>query len=220
MKEVTTNTTTTTDYSDLFDDDIVSAQPTTTNTTTTVSNNGFYIQDSMIYIGKNPSSPEIGDMKIVFSSVHTWKVSIIGKQSGNEVRDYKTSNGRSQALLANGAESLDDMILDAQNANKTMTWILRFLGLFLMYLWFSSLFKFIETIAKVLPFLWNLVGAATWVVAFALTLVVGFATIAIAWLAVRPVIWVCCLVVVAGGIYLLIKAKKQNKDENQVSENQ
>ena len=59
-------------------------------------------------------------MEISFKSVHTGTVSIIGKQSGTEVRDYKTSNGRSQALLTNGSASTEDMILDAQNANKMM----------------------------------------------------------------------------------------------------
>lgn len=153
-------------------------------------------------------------MKISFESVHTGMVSIIGKQSGTEVRDYKTSNGRSQALLTNGSASTEDMILDAQNANKMLTWILRLVGLLFMYAGFSSLFKFIETIAKVIPFLSNLIGVATGIVAFGLTLVVGFTTIAIAWLAVRPVIGICCLVVVAGGIYLLVRAKK-NKNQIQ-----
>ena len=153
-------------------------------------------------------------MKISFESVHTGMVSVIGKQSGTEVRDYKTSNGRSQALLTNGSASTEDMILDAQNANKMLTWFLRLFGLILMYAGFSSLFKFIETIAKVIPFLSNLIGVATGIVAFGLTLVVGFTTIAIAWLAVRPVIGICCLVVVAGGIYLLVRAKK-NKNQIQ-----
>lgn len=154
-------------------------------------------------------------MKITFSSVHTGKVSVIGKQSGEEVRAYKTSNGRSQALLTNGSADIEEMISEAQDANKTMTWILRFVGLFLMYLGFSSLFKFIETIAKVLPFLANLVGVATGIVAFCLTLVFGFLTIAIAWLAVRPVIGITCLVVAGVGIYFLIKAKKS---KNQVQD--
>lgn len=185
-----------------------STSTTTTTTTNTTSASKFHIFADYIYVGKNPNSPEIWDMKISFESVHTGTVSIIGKQSGTEVRDYKTSNGRSQALLTNGSASTEDMILDAQNANKMMTWFLRFVGLFIMYIGFSSLFKFIETIAKVIPFVANLIGVATGIAAFGLTLIVGFTTIAIAWLAVRPVIWICCLVVVAGGIYLLVKSKK------------
>ncbi|MBO7094827.1 hypothetical protein J6V86_01240 [bacterium] len=54
--------------------------------------------------------------------------------------------------------SASDMFLHAQQANKKITWILRLLGLFLMFCGFSMMMQFIETIAKVLPFLANIIG--------------------------------------------------------------
>lgn len=213
----TTGTTTTEEKSDSSSNSVTDnnnsylygdSTSTTTSTTKTTSASKFHIFADYIYVGKNPNSPEIWDMKISFESVHTGTVSIIGKQSGNEIKEYKTSNNGSIALLNNGSSTAEEMFLEAHEENKMMTWFLRFVGLFIMYIGFSSLFKFIETIAKVIPFVANLIGVATGIAAFGLTLIVGFTTIAIAWLAVRPVIWICCLVVVAGGIYLLVKSKK------------
>jgi hypothetical protein len=49
------------------------------------------------------------------------------------------------------------MFLEAQKENKMITWIIRLVGLLLMYCGFASMLKFIETIAKVLPFLADII---------------------------------------------------------------
>lgn len=58
--------------------------------------------------------------------VKTGTVSLVGKQSGNEITLYKTSNGVDFALLANGKKSSTEMFADAQAENLRLTWILRF----------------------------------------------------------------------------------------------
>lgn len=80
----------------------------------------------MIYIGLDPESPVVGDMKVRFSVVKTGAVSIVGKQSGNEMRTYKTSNNRDIALLEDGNKSSAEMFAAAHAANLQLTWILRF----------------------------------------------------------------------------------------------
>lgn len=185
----------------------------TTTNTTTASNEKFHINGDQIYIWLNPSEPAIWDLRISFSSVKPWVVSIVWKQMGSELTSYTTSNWRSIALLDQGNVSAADMFQAAQDANKMITWILRIFWLFLMYAGFSMMLKFIETIAKVLPFLANIIGVWTWITALWLTLVVWFVTIGIAWLAVRPVIGICCLVVAAGWIFLLVRSKKNKKEE-------
>lgn len=186
---------------------------TQTPTVTNAGNEKFHINSDYIYIWTDPSSPTIWDLKISFSSVKPGTVSIVWKQSGNELSSYTVSNGRGISLLEEGNVSAADMFLNAQKANKMMTWIIRLIWLLLMYCGFAMLFQFIETLAKVLPFLANIIGVWTSIIALWLTLIVGFLTIGIAWLAVRPVVGICCLVVAAGWIFLLIKAKK-NKKEN------
>lgn len=184
----------------------------TTNTTVATSEN-FHINGDYIYIWLDPTKPAVWDLRITFSSVKPWTVSIVWKQMGNELTSYKVSNWRNINLLSQGNVSAEDMFLAAQKENKMMTRIIRLVWLLLMYCWFASMFKFVETLAKVIPFLSKIIWVWTGIIALWLTIVVGFVTIWIAWLAVRPIIWTCCLIVAAGGIFLLIKSKK-NKKEN------
>ena len=184
--------------------------------TTVVSNERFHINGNQIYIWLDPSNPAVGDLKITFSTVKPYTVSIVWKQMGNELTSYKVSNWRNINLLSQGNVSAEDMFLQAQKENVMMTWIIRLIGLLLMYCWFASMFKFIETLAKVLPFLANIIGVWTGIIALWLTIIVWFLTIWLAWLAVRPVIWIWCLVVAICGIFLLKKSKK-NKSESTTS---
>lgn len=127
-------------------------------------------------------------MKISFSTVKTGMVTVVGKQAGEELDAYTTSNQRKIALLEEGKVSVETMFANAHATNNVMTWFLRMLGLFLMYLGFRMMFEFVETLAKVLPPLATLIGLGTSLIAFASTLVIGFGTIAVAWIAVRPMI--------------------------------
>jgi len=191
---------------------------TTTETTNTVTTNeNFHINGDYIYIWLDPTKPAVWDLRITFSSVKPWTVSIVGKQTGNELTSYKVSNWKNINLLSQGNISAEDMFLQAQKENKMMTWIIRFIGLLLMYCGFAAMFKFIETLAKVLPFLANIIWVWTGIIALWLTLIIGFVTIWIAWLAVRPVIWICCLIVAACGIFFLIKNKKSKTPSKEIT---
>jgi len=183
----------------------------TTNTTST-SNEKFHIDGNQIYIWLDPTKPAVWDLRITFSSVKPWTVSVVWKQMNNEISSYKVSNWRNINLLSQGNVSAEDMFLEAQKENKMITWIIRLIWLILMYSGFAMMFKFIETIAKVLPFLANIIWVWTGIIALWLTLIVWFLTIGIAWLAVRPVIWICCLIVAAWWIFLLVKSKKNKKE--------
>lgn len=173
----------------------------------------LHIYADHIYVWKNENDPQIWDLKITFSSVKTGTISIVWMQTDDELTSYTTSNDRSIALLENGKVNAETMFLHAQQANKALTWILRLFWLFLMYAGFNMMFEFFVTLWKVLPFLSKIIGFSTWIASFCLTLTLWFLTIGLAWIAVRPVLWICCLVVSAAGIILLIKMKKNKKSK-------
>ena len=185
------------------------------NNTTTISTSHerFHVNGDHIYIWLDPAKPTVWDLKITFSSVKPSTVSIVWKQIGNELTTYTTSNGTTIAYLEQWNVSADDMFLHAQQANKQITWILRLIWLLLMYCGFAAIFKFIETLAKVIPFLAKIIWVWTGIIALGLTLIVWFITIGIAWLVVRPIIGICCLIVAAWGIFLLKKSKKAKNDD-------
>ena len=180
-------------------------------------NDSFHILNDYIYIWKDTNSPAIWDLRISFSSVKPSTVSIVGKQLWNELTSYTVSNGRIIALLEQWSVTAEDMFQHAQQANRQMTWILRFFGLLLMFCGFSMMMKFMETIAKVLPFLANIIWVWTGIIALCLTIVVWFVVIGLAWIAVRPVVWIACLIVAVAGIFLLSKSKKNKKADTPIT---
>ena len=182
-------------------------------------NEKFHINGDQIYIWADPTNPTVWDLRITFSSVNPWTVSIVWKQMGNELTSYKVSNWRNINLLSQGNVNAEDMFIEAQKENRMMTRIIRLIWLLLMYCGFAAMFKFIETLAKVLPFLANIIWVWTGIVALGLTIVVWFVTIWIAWLVARPIVWICCLVVAAWGIFLIKKSKKANKETLPKQEN-
>lgn len=88
----------------------------------------------MIYIGKDPQTPAVGDLRITFSTVKAGMVSVVGQQKGESLNSYTTSNGKKIALLESGQVSQDTMFANAHASNKMMTWVLRILGLILMFI--------------------------------------------------------------------------------------
>jgi len=171
----------------------------------------FHINNGYIYIWKNESNPEIWDLKITFSSVKTWIISIVGQQDWESLRGYIASNGKTIALLSQWNVSADQMFASAQKANKNLTWLFRCLLLLAMFIWFSMMFEFLVTLAKFLPFLSNIIGAGTSLISLALTLVFGFLSIGISRLAVRPVVWISCFVMVLIWIIMLVRTRKNKK---------
>jgi len=173
----------------------------------------FHVYSDHIYIWANEWNPQIWDLKIAFSSVKTWTVSVVWQQAWNSLTTYTASNWKSIALLENWQVTAESMFIHAQQANKTMTWIFRWILLLLMFAWFSMILEFITTLAKVLPFLSRIIGVWTGIIAFALTLVFGFLAFGISRLAVRPVVWISCLVVAVIWIVMLVRARKNKKAE-------
>jgi len=170
--------------------------------------------ESQLYIGNDPANPEIWDLRISFYRVPTWKASAIGQQVNDTLRPYTTSNHRSIGLLEQDIVSVHEMFEHAHSANSMMTWILRGLGFLLLWAAFSLIFGIFEALAKIVPFIWNIIWAATGIVSFCLALIVWILTVAIAWLAVRPIYGIIAIVAVIGIIrWLVVMKKKAPKDE-------
>jgi len=168
------------------------------------------ISDGSFYFGKDPAHPAIGDLKISFSKVPAQIVSIVGLQQAGMLTAYPMKNG-SISLLEAGTHSADEMFQSAKTANKTMTWILRVVGILVLFMGFGMLFKPLAVLADVVPFIGSLVGVGMGVVSFFLALGTGVLTIAIGWLAYRPLLGISLLILagaVVGFLLWLIFRKK------------
>jgi hypothetical protein len=92
-----------------------------------------------------------------------------------------------------------------------MAWVLRLLGILLIYLGFKNIFNILVTLLKVLPFLSNIANLGVNLVCGVLAIVIGLVVIAIAWIVYRPVLGIILLVAAGALIWFLAKKNKENK---------
>ncbi len=170
------------------------------------------ISGNEIYIGYNPASPQIGDLKVSYKIVRSpQKVSIVAQQQGNTLTQYMTKAKTTIMMLSMGVVPADQMFQQAQESNVTRTWLVRLLGFILMYIGLSMIFKPIATFGDVVPIVGSIlnfgIGVFSFIVALALSLVV----IAIAWIAARPILGIGLLVVGVGAFvaFKVLGKKKQ-----------
>ena len=168
---------------------------------------------NVIYIGDNPSKPDVGDVRITFTKVMPAQVSIVASVTGNTFQPFKAKSGKTFSALRMGEVSQEEIFEDAHATNKLLLWVFRILGFFLVMTGLKSIFSILETLLKVLPFLANIVGwgvgLVCGLVAFVWTLVVA----AIAWVAYRPVVAIVLLAIAGVAIWYFATHKKQDTPE-------
>jgi hypothetical protein len=164
------------------------------------------------YLGENPSSPTVGDMRVTHEAAMPGTVSVIARQSGQGLGPFTAKAGGTIEMLETGSQSAEGMFATAHASNKIMTWILRLVGAVLMFAGLSMVFRPLSVFADVLPIAGTMVGAGTGFIALLLTVVISFFVIAFAWIFYRPMIGIpLILVAVAGLVFLVMKLMAQKK---------
>jgi len=171
---------------------------------------GMRQQADELYLGADPLSPRIGDMRIHFEAVDPQNVSIVSVQKGDSFVPYVAANGNQVELLESGIQTADQMFQAAQDRNTMLTWGLRLLGYILMFIGFRMLFGTIRILAAVIPALGRLVGGAIGLVAGILAAVVSLVVVAIAWVFYRPLLGIGLL---AAAVALLFGLKKVKRED-------
>lgn len=172
------------------------------------------LENGGMYLGKNPGSPAIGDMRVSFKVVNPTDVSIVSRQIEDTFEPFQANAGGTIDLLQTGVFSAASMIKTAQKSNTVLTWILRGVGFLLMFIGLALMLKPLSVLADVLPILGSIVGAGTGFISFLLAAVLSATTVAVAWIVYRPVIGILLLAAAAGVIFLIkgrlsaAKAKK------------
>ncbi len=136
----------------------------------------------------SPQNPRVGDVKILYTYAPAGQYSIAAKSQNKSLVNYTTSNNRSFAFIRSGTVSAQQIFQQELDSNSTLTWILRFVGLLMMFIGFTLVMGPLATFAKVIPMFGSLVGGVTSVVAGILTLVLGSIIISLAWFASRPML--------------------------------
>jgi hypothetical protein len=159
------------------------------------------IVDGKIYIGVSPDSPQVGDYQISYEYTPLGPVSAIGRQSGSGIVQYQTRAGDRLLMAALGLQPAADMFKQAERDNMILTWVLRVVGILVM--WFGALFVLrpLVVVADVVPLIGNVLGAGAGLVALAFTMIAAGTVIAFAWLWYRPLVALAVLAVgLAAGV--------------------
>jgi len=184
------------------------AAQTALGKTVSVSENG-------LYVGANPAIPQPGDMKISYSvAPQNTTLSLIGAQTNGVIRPYPTKAGIPLLMVRSGTASPAEMFAEAKAANKTLTWILRVVGVVVMIAAFGMVLGPLGVLADVLPLFGKIVRVGTGLVAGALGISISLVVVALSWLAFRPLLGLGLLAVAGGVIGVLIwraKAKPSPK---------
>lgn len=163
-------------------------------------------QGNVLYLGRVPESPQVGDVRITFEKIVPAKVTIIAKVNGNTFTKYKAKNGYTFQTLYMGKKDSAEIFDSEHSTNSIMTWVFRLIGILLVIGGLKGIFGFIETILKVVPFVSNIVGFGVGIICTILGIVWSLIVIAIAWLFYRPLLGITLLVV--AGLLIWIFAFK------------
>jgi hypothetical protein len=177
--------------------------------TTTATAQLQLVGNTIYYQTKDITLPEIGNTRIHYEIVSPQDVSIVYKQSGETLIPYQTKNGETISMIQLGKSTAEEMFKNAEESNKTMTWIIRIVGGFLMFVGFQLILGVLPVIGSVIPFVGRIIGMGVGLVSSLLTLIVASIVIAIAWIAYRPVIGIALLIIAVSAYVFLMKNSKK-----------
>lgn len=170
----------------------------------------IHVAKGAIYYGRTPGSPEVGDVEVTFMEVVPAKVTIVAVADGDTFKPFKAKNKKTFQTLRMGKKSADEIFESENEANSMWTWILRFVGIFLVVMGLRGIFGIIETLLKVVPFVANIVGWGVNLVCTIIGVVWSLIVIAIAWIFYRPLLGIT-LLVIAGLLIWLFAFKGKDK---------
>ena len=147
-----------------------------------------HVSGNTVYLGSNPGSPQVGDVRITFTQTPPAEVSIIAQVIRNTFEPFTASNGYTFSRLTMGAAGMAKMFESARSSNNTMAWIFRVVGLIMAVIGLRLVFKPLSVLADVIPILGTIVEGGAGVAAFILGLVWSLIVIAVAWVRFRPLV--------------------------------
>ena len=165
---------------------------------------------NVLYFGRVPGSPEVGDVRVTFEIVVPAKVTVMAVVDGDSFKPYKAKNGKRFQTLVMGKKSGDEIIDAEKEANNMILWALRILGIMLVIAGLKGVFGFLETILKVVPFIANIFGWGVGVVCTVIGVVWSLIVIALARLFYRPLLGIG-LLVLAGFLVWVFAFKGKDK---------
>lgn len=165
---------------------------------------------NVLYYGRSPQSPEVGDIRITFEKVVPAMVTIIAQVNGDTFKPFKAKNGKKFSTLVMGKKDADEIYEAEHSANNMLLWIFRLVGVLFIIGGLKGIFGIVETLLKVVPFLASIVGFGIGLVCSVIGIAWALIIIAIAWLFYRPLLGIS-LLAAAGALIWVFAFKGKDK---------
>lgn len=177
-----------------------------------------HVANNVVYFGKNPNSPQIGDVRVTFTQVNPGLVSVLAQVDGDTFTSFKGKNGKTLSTITMGRKSMEEMFEQQESVNSMWLWICRIIGILLVCGGLRGMFDFLSTLLKLVPFLSRIVNWGVGLICNIIGVAWSLLVIAAAWIFYRPVLAISILVVIVaivgffawrGGKFDKLIAKKE-----------
>lgn len=172
---------------------------------------GRKFHDGGFYLGENPGSPEVGDVRIHFRVVMPTTVTVVAAQNDNSFKAFETQNGGSIYRLQVGEHSATEMFDILQKENTQLTWILRGIFFLMMVFGLNMIFRPLVVVADVVPLFGNLLGKGVGIFSVLVAAPLWLLTVAAGWVIHRPLIGGALLVLAVGALVVAKKVSDSRK---------
>ena len=153
-------------------------------------------------------APVPGDVRVMFSVVLPHDVTIVEQQTNGTLAPWAASDGETLSFVRDGIVPAAKIFADAQSMNSKITWLLRLVGLLVMYFGLKRVLGPLDTLVDVIPILNGIIAMGTSLVAGLVSGACALITIGVAWIFYRP--WIG-IPLVALGVGLLVMTYLKKK---------
>lgn len=172
-----------------------------------------HVSNNVVYFGKNPSSPQIGDVRVTLRQVKPGLASVLAVVNGDTFESYIAKNGNTVSMIRTGNVSMERMFKQAEETNTVWLWVCRIIGIMIVCGGLKGVFNILSTILKVVPFLASIMNWGVNLICNIIGIAWSLLVIAIAWLFYRPLLAIGILAVIAAIVGFFVYRGKQKKAE-------
>lgn len=172
-------------------------------------------QGNYLYLDGSPATPNIGDHRISFRALQPGgTVTAFGQAEGAGLVGYNFEGDKTFLRMLWG--SRDEAISSLRTEHTVITWVLRLVGFFMMWMGMGMVFAPLHAIAGILPFAKKGTKFVVGLVTFPIALVLTVVTIVVSMILHSIVALIIVFILVGGLAFWLWKNRDKNAAQGNV----
>lgn len=152
------------------------------------SNRDIKMHAGLYFHAKDVWEPEVGDVRVQFSYAGKdgTLVTVMGKQSGREIRPYQTETGQELLFLHYGMKKPEEVFHVEHAQNAVQTWLYRLMGWFATFIGFYCLTVVLDILVDDSPQIRRVLVLGVTSLPFSFSLSSTLLFVGVGWVVYRP----------------------------------